>query len=336
MKKIFLFIFALILAFGIFDEVSAATTGCCAKWDSKTSSMICYPNLTKSQCTPSGTNNARDKFIPDLSNEAADCSGTVAKSLCKTSSNSSTKGCCSFTASGASQPQCVQNKTYSECNALSGSAIWQINDTDCSNSQGLGRCASGTSSGTTSETGNGSGNGAGGGTGLITFPNPLNYSDVQGLVANVLNNLRSIVIVLALIFIIIGGIMYITSAGDDKRMETAKGAIGAALIGLAIAIAAPSFLREIASVLGWNATDAQLASAMTLSQIGLKVLNFLLGIVGVLAIIMMVVGGVMYVTSAGDEKRAGSAKKMILYSIIGITVSLASLVVVKQVAKLLV
>ena len=50
---------------------------------------------------------------------------------------------------------------------------------------------------------------------------------------------------------------------------------------------------------------------------------------------MMIVGGVMYLTSAGDEDRIDTAKKIILYSIIGIAVSLAALVIVRQIAALL-
>ena len=93
----------------------------------------------------------------------------------------------------------------------------------------------------------------------IPFINPLQFNTVDALVSSILSNLNGIIIVLAIIFIIIGGILYITSTGNDKRMEAAKACITGALIGLAIAIAAPSFLKEIAIVLGWNNVSAQLS-----------------------------------------------------------------------------
>ena len=101
----------------------------------------------------------------------------------------------------------------------------------------------------------------------------------------------------------------------------------------AIGLAAPSFLKEIGSVLGWGAVNSSaVAGAVTLSQIATNVLNFLLSIVGILAIIMLVVGGIMYLTAAGDEDRIDSGKKIVKYSIIGIVVALAALVIVSQIA----
>jgi hypothetical protein len=169
----------------------------------------------------------------------------------------------------------------------------------------------------------------------IEFPNPLRYDTVEGLATNILSTLRSIIVVLSIIFIVLGGVFYITSAGDEGRMKIAKGSIFASMIGLAIGIAAPSFLKEISSILGWNATSSELSSSLSLTQISLNFLNFLLAIIGVLTLIMLIVGGIMYLTSAGDEDRAKTGKKIVTYSIIGITIALASLVIVRQIANLL-
>ena len=105
------------------------------------------------------------------------------------------------------------------------------------------------------------------------------------------------------------------------------------MIGLAIGIAAPSFLKEIGNVLGWNGVAVgPAANALTLSQIARNVLNFLLSIVGILGIIMLVIGGIMYLTAAGSEDRVETGKKIVIYAIIGILVALASLVIVSQIA----
>jgi archaellum component FlaF (FlaF/FlaG flagellin family) len=45
-------------------------------------------------------------------------------------------------------------------------------------------------------------------------------------------------------------------------------------------------------------------------------------IAGAAAVIALVVGGIMYVTSAGDEKRVEAAKNTILYAVIGVVVAL--------------
>jgi hypothetical protein len=167
----------------------------------------------------------------------------------------------------------------------------------------------------------------------IVFTNPLAFNTVEEVLGSILGTLRGIIVILALVFIIIGAVLYITSAGNEGQMTLAKGAITAAMIGLALGVAAPSFLKEIGNVLGWNGVNAgPAAGALTLSQIAHNVLNFLLSIVGILGIIMLVIGGVMYLTAAGDEDRIETGKKIVTYSIIGIVVALASLVIVSQIA----
>src|SRR4051812_18641185 len=78
-----------------------------------------------------------------------------------------------------------------------------------------------------------------------TYENPLIFTDIPSLFTAVLLSIQGIIVVLAIVFIIIGALIYITSAGNEQRVTWAKRAILAAVIGLALAIAAPLFLREI-------------------------------------------------------------------------------------------
>ena len=167
---------------------------------------------------------------------------------------------------------------------------------------------------------------------LITFDPPTQYTTVETFLDSVLGFMRNIVVLLALVFLVIGALLYITSAGNDKRVGAAKAAITAALIGLAIVMVAPSFLKELAGVLGWNNLPSQASSALTLTEIATYVLNFLLAIIGVLAIIMLLIGAIMYFLSAGDEKRANTGKDIVKYAIIGIIVAFSALVIVRQIA----
>lgn len=170
----------------------------------------------------------------------------------------------------------------------------------------------------------------------ITLPNPIKYGTVQQVLMALLYALQGVIVVLALVFIVVGAVLYITSAGNQGQVTMAKTAITAALIGLAIGILAPTFLREIATVLGWNSRaplPEEVSGARSVADILLSVLNFLLGIVGVLAIIMLVVGGVMFLTAAGSQDRITTGKKIVTYSLLGIVVALASLVIVRQIAE---
>lgn len=164
------------------------------------------------------------------------------------------------------------------------------------------------------------------------FPNPLQYDTMEEVLTVILDRLRGIIAIISIIFIVIGGLLYMTSAGNESRMTMAKGAILASIIGLAIGIAAPSFVLEIYTALGSTSVPAA-ASGPTISEIAMNVLNFLLGIIGIIAIIMLVAAGMMYLTAAGSESRIETAKNMTKWSIVGITIALASLIIVKQIAS---
>lgn len=166
----------------------------------------------------------------------------------------------------------------------------------------------------------------------INFKSPTEYTTVETFLDGVLGFARNIVVILALVFLVIGAILYITSGGNDKRIGAAKSAITAALIGLAIVMVAPAFLKELAGVLGWSDLPSQASDALSLTQIATNVLNFLLSVIGIIAIIMFLIGGMMYLTSAGDEKRAETGKGIVKAAIIGIIVAFSALVIVKQIA----
>ena len=168
----------------------------------------------------------------------------------------------------------------------------------------------------------------------VPFTNPIGFTSVDNLLTSLLNSLQGIIVVISIIFIVIGAILYITSAGDEKRMTTAKAAITASMIGLAIGVAAPSFLKEIYIILKpTGSLPTAVVAAPSFATIALNTLNFLLGVVGVITIIMLVVGGIMYLTSAGNENKIDTAKKIVKWSIVGIAITLAALVIVKQIAS---
>ncbi len=167
----------------------------------------------------------------------------------------------------------------------------------------------------------------------VGYFNPLKYNSLDSVLTAVLSTLQSIVVVLSIIMIIVGAVMYILSAGNESRVSQAKVAITASVVGLALAIAAPAFLKEIGELLGWIEVTQVVEEAQTFTEIASKVLSFLLSIVGIIAIIMLVIGGLMYLTAGGDEGKAETGKKITKYAIIAIAIALAALVMVTQVAK---
>jgi len=63
------------------------------------------------------------------------------------------------------------------------------------------------------------------------------------------------------------------------------------------------------------------------------VINILLYILGMIAVVMIVIGGIRYTTSNGDSGAIKSAKDTILYSVIGLIVAILSYTIVNFVVS---
>ena len=59
-----------------------------------------------------------------------------------------------------------------------------------------------------------------------------------------------------------------------------------------------------------------------------KITNTVLFVVGVIAVIMLIIGGIKYVISGGDSKKVTDAKNTVLYAIIGMVIAVFSYAIV--------
>lgn len=60
-----------------------------------------------------------------------------------------------------------------------------------------------------------------------------------------------------------------------------------------------------------------------------NVLSVVFSIVGIIAVIMIIIGGVNYMTSQGDTQKIQKAKNTIMYGIIGMVIALLSFAIVQ-------
>lgn len=58
-------------------------------------------------------------------------------------------------------------------------------------------------------------------------------------------------------------------------------------------------------------------------------LLWVLGIAGSIALFMLIVGGIMYITSGGDEQKVATAKKMFNFTVLGLIIVLLSYSIIK-------
>ncbi len=83
----------------------------------------------------------------------------------------------------------------------------------------------------------------------INITNPIATSDFSVLLTNFLKWLLSVAGSLALLTLIVGGVFYVTSSGNDQRVETAKKMITWTLLGLILILASYSIIIVIDELL---------------------------------------------------------------------------------------
>lgn len=78
-----------------------------------------------------------------------------------------------------------------------------------------------------------------------------------------------------------------------------------------------------------GSTDCQTgASTDNLNTLLAKIITIFSAVVGVIAVLMIIVGGLRYITSGGDSNKVSAAKTTIIYALVGLViVALAQLIV---------
>lgn len=92
------------------------------------------------------------------------------------------------------------------------------------------------------------GNPIGSGSGFL--PNPLQADTFAELFTAIAAWAFSIVGLLAVVMIIVGGFQYIISAGEEAKIKEAKNTIKWAIIGLAVVLGSYAILAAIENILG--------------------------------------------------------------------------------------
>jgi hypothetical protein len=162
-----------------------------------------------------------------------------------------------------------------------------------------------------------------------TFGNPITPTTIEGVLSSIMSYLQGIAGTIAVIFIILGGIMYMVSGGSKEAAERAKKTLIFAIAGLAIVLAAPYIYTEVKAILSGDSPGS------TFQTILANILKLLLSIVGFIAIISMVVGAIWMLTAVGDDERYELGKKTATYSILGLVVALSALVIATQVKNII-
>lgn len=118
-----------------------------------------------------------------------------------------------------------------------------------------------------------------------------------------------------------------------KKMFKILPLIIASIMGVSLLTNVPTFATdsicnnssvsdEVKAAAGCGGTTGTLDSALT------SILNAIILVMGIVAVIFIIIGGVNYITSSGDSNKVKKAKDTILYSVIGLVICALAFVIV--------
>ena len=84
-----------------------------------------------------------------------------------------------------------------------------------------------------------------------------------------------------------------------------------------------------------GASSPNAAAQGTLGDNVSQIINYFLGMLGLVAVAMLIYAGVLMVTASGEEEQIGKAKKIITYAVIGIVIIVLSYTIVGFVTNVL-
>ena len=147
-------------------------------------------------------------------------------------------------------------------------------------------------------------------------------SYVWTIALNVVSMIMGIVGYLAIGLVMWGGIQYMIAHGDPVKLAKGKKTITNAVVGLALVMTASIISGTVAGIV------SGVSGSTNGKEFFQGIFNKVFLWSGIIAVIMIIIGGVQYTTSQGDSAKLQKAKNTIMYGIIGLVVVLLSFAIV--------
>ena len=144
------------------------------------------------------------------------------------------------------------------------------------------------------------------------------------VVANIVSDITALIVYLTIGYVIYGGYLYMSSTGDPNKVAAGKKTLTHAFIGLGIVLSANIIMGAIRIALVGSSGDIGSCNVdqacITPATLIENLLQWVIGIAGVVSVVFIVIGGITYMTSSGDPTKAKKAKETILYALIGLVI----------------
>ncbi len=137
--------------------------------------------------------------------------------------------------------------------------------------------------------------------------------------------------ILSVIFVMWGGVKYITSQGNPEATSTARKTLINALAGLVITVSSSVVVGFIMSLLAPGGLDQ--GNALNIPGVEPDnsfiegVLDFAYAVIALVSLIFVLIGSIKFATSTGNPEKAASARNTIIYALVGLVVVLIASII---------
>lgn len=119
-----------------------------------------------------------------------------------------------------------------------------------------------------------------------------------------------------------------------KYTQKLKNAAAGLIVAFAgVIVYASSAFASAASEISGGASSTGQTGGVSFQQGVTTVTNILLFLIGLVAVIMIIIGGIRYTTSNGDASQTKAAKDTILYAVVGLIVAIMAYAIVSWVVN---
>lgn len=150
---------------------------------------------------------------------------------------------------------------------------------------------------------------------------------VWTIALNVVSMIMGIVGYLAIGLVMWGGIQYMIAHGDPVKLAKGKKTITNAVIGLALVMTASIISGTVAGIV------SGVSGSTNGKEFFQGIFNKVFLWSGIIAVIMIIYGGIQYVTSVGNPQATSKAKSTVIYSVVGLLIVIFAAAIVNVVVS---
>ncbi len=166
---------------------------------------------------------------------------------------------------------------------------------------------------------------------------------VSTFIINTLRLFAGVAGIVTIIYVMVSGFQFLISQGNSEKVEAAKKSLQWSLSGLVLIIL--SFVLISAIRIFFKAqeipqkaiTDTPIVinpvDINSFNELYLIFINGFFGLLGLIAIFIIILNGFRYITSRGNEEQAEQAKQGLQYAVIGIMIIILAYVIVRATAS---